>query len=231
MFYTVREWRRCTGHRCTSAWRSLAKRIEVQIGDALAIVKKTPGMFDVIFIDVDKNLIPCRAACGAATASAGWFAYCGQYDLVRQGGASSTGGGQGHEGRAGIQPNGVCVERASPPGADSTARRPDYLPQELGKPVATAGTGTPKQIVRRNMPYRSGRTLGYRMRSRLPLLAQSRRANTSPSVSALEGKAHMICSARAFQLLALSGHLHVPQLMSLSGCKADMTFCTAHVRF
>src|SRR5262249_21040852 len=39
------------------------------------------------------------------------------------------------------------------------------------------------------MPYRSGCTLGYRMRSRLPLLAQSRRADTSPPVSALEGKA------------------------------------------
>jgi len=36
----------------------MAKRIEVQIGDALAIVKKTPGTFDVIFIDVDKNQYP-----------------------------------------------------------------------------------------------------------------------------------------------------------------------------
>ena len=36
----------------------MAKRIEVQIGDAMAIVKKTPGMFDVIFIDVDKNQYP-----------------------------------------------------------------------------------------------------------------------------------------------------------------------------
>jgi caffeoyl-CoA O-methyltransferase len=36
----------------------VAKRIEVQIGDALAIVKKTPGMFDVIFIDVDKDQYP-----------------------------------------------------------------------------------------------------------------------------------------------------------------------------
>jgi hypothetical protein len=85
--------------------------------------------------------------------------------------------------------------------------------------VATAGTGTTKQIVRRNMPYRSGRTLGYRMRSRLPLLAQSRRADTSPPVSALEGKADMICSARAFQLLALSGHSRDGCQCPLSGVK------------
>src|SRR5262249_49046231 len=116
--------------------------------------------------------IPCRAACGAAKASAGRVAYYGQNDLVRQGGASSTGGGQGHERRAGIQPNSGCGEKALS-GADSPARRPDYLPQELGKPVATAGTGTTKQIKRRNMPYRSGRTLGYRMRSRLPLFADT----------------------------------------------------------
>src|SRR6476661_9519184 len=44
-------------HRAQMYFRraGVAKRIEVQIGDALAIVKKTPGMFDVIFIDVDKN--------------------------------------------------------------------------------------------------------------------------------------------------------------------------------
>jgi hypothetical protein len=57
----------------------VAKRIEVQIGDALAIVKKTPGMFDVIFIDVDKNQYPAALHCprpiarinGAATPSKG----------------------------------------------------------------------------------------------------------------------------------------------------------------
>jgi caffeoyl-CoA O-methyltransferase len=36
----------------------VAKRIEVQVGDALALVKKTPGKFDVIFIDVDKQQYP-----------------------------------------------------------------------------------------------------------------------------------------------------------------------------
>ena len=47
-------------HRAQMYFRmaGVAKRIEVQIGDALAIVKKTPGMFDVIFIDVDKNQYP-----------------------------------------------------------------------------------------------------------------------------------------------------------------------------
>ena len=36
----------------------VAKRIEVKVGDALALVKKTPGKFDVIFIDVDKQQYP-----------------------------------------------------------------------------------------------------------------------------------------------------------------------------
>ena len=47
-------------HRAQMYFRmaGVAKRIEVQIGDALAIVKKTPGTFDVIFIDVDKNQYP-----------------------------------------------------------------------------------------------------------------------------------------------------------------------------
>ncbi len=47
-------------HRAQMYFRmaGVAKRIEVQIGDALAIVKTTPSMFDVIFIDVDKNQYP-----------------------------------------------------------------------------------------------------------------------------------------------------------------------------
>lgn len=36
----------------------VATRIEVQVGDALALVKKTPGKFDLIFIDVDKQQYP-----------------------------------------------------------------------------------------------------------------------------------------------------------------------------
>jgi len=36
----------------------VAKRVEVQVGDALALVKKTPGRLDVIFIDVDKQQYP-----------------------------------------------------------------------------------------------------------------------------------------------------------------------------
>src|SRR5215470_18302264 len=36
----------------------VAKRIRVQTGDALALVKKASGTFDVIFIDVDKNQYP-----------------------------------------------------------------------------------------------------------------------------------------------------------------------------
>ena len=36
----------------------MAKRVEVQVGDALALVKKMPGKFDMIFIDIDKNQYP-----------------------------------------------------------------------------------------------------------------------------------------------------------------------------
>ncbi len=36
----------------------VAKRIEVQVGDALALVKKAPGKFDLIFNDVDKKQYP-----------------------------------------------------------------------------------------------------------------------------------------------------------------------------
>ena len=44
----------------------VAKRIELRVGDALALVKKTPGKFDLIFIDVDKQQYP--AALHAALA-------------------------------------------------------------------------------------------------------------------------------------------------------------------
>jgi predicted O-methyltransferase YrrM len=37
---------------------SVAKRINVQVGDALDLVKKTPGKFDLIFNDVDKHQYP-----------------------------------------------------------------------------------------------------------------------------------------------------------------------------
>jgi predicted O-methyltransferase YrrM len=42
----------------------VAKRIEVKVGDALYLVKKTPGTFDLIFNDVDKHQYPAalRAA-------------------------------------------------------------------------------------------------------------------------------------------------------------------------
>lgn len=36
----------------------VAKRIRVQVGDALALVKKTPGKFDFIFNDVNKEQYP-----------------------------------------------------------------------------------------------------------------------------------------------------------------------------
>jgi caffeoyl-CoA O-methyltransferase len=36
----------------------VGKRIRVQVGDALELVKKTPGKFDFIFIDVDKHQYP-----------------------------------------------------------------------------------------------------------------------------------------------------------------------------
>src|SRR5262245_8231627 len=54
-------------HRAQMYFRmaGVAKRIEVQIGDALAIVKKTPGMFDVIFIDSTRtNTLPRCMRCG-----------------------------------------------------------------------------------------------------------------------------------------------------------------------
>jgi caffeoyl-CoA O-methyltransferase len=42
----------------------VAKRITVQVGDAMALLKKTPGTFDFIFNDVDKHQYPAamRAA-------------------------------------------------------------------------------------------------------------------------------------------------------------------------
>ena len=36
----------------------VAKRIEIRVGNALALVKKAPGTFDVIFNDVDKHQYP-----------------------------------------------------------------------------------------------------------------------------------------------------------------------------
>jgi predicted O-methyltransferase YrrM len=36
----------------------VGKRIRVQVGDALALVKKTPGKFDFIFNDIDKHQYP-----------------------------------------------------------------------------------------------------------------------------------------------------------------------------
>jgi caffeoyl-CoA O-methyltransferase len=36
----------------------VAKRIQVQVGDALELVKKAPGKFDLIFNDVDKHQYP-----------------------------------------------------------------------------------------------------------------------------------------------------------------------------
>lgn len=36
----------------------VAKRIRVQTGDALALLKKTPGKFDLIFNDIDKHQYP-----------------------------------------------------------------------------------------------------------------------------------------------------------------------------
>jgi caffeoyl-CoA O-methyltransferase len=42
----------------------VAKRIQVQVGDAMSLLKKTPGTFDFIFNDVDKHQYPAamRAA-------------------------------------------------------------------------------------------------------------------------------------------------------------------------
>ena len=42
----------------------VAKRVQVQVGDAMSLLKKTPGTFDFIFNDVDKHQYPAamRAA-------------------------------------------------------------------------------------------------------------------------------------------------------------------------
>jgi predicted O-methyltransferase YrrM len=47
-------------HRAQVYFRmaGVAKRIEVKVGDARALVKKTPGTFDLIFNDVDKHQYP-----------------------------------------------------------------------------------------------------------------------------------------------------------------------------
>src|SRR5207245_7239992 len=36
----------------------VAKRIEVRVGDALDLLKKSPGTFDLIFNDIDKHQYP-----------------------------------------------------------------------------------------------------------------------------------------------------------------------------
>jgi caffeoyl-CoA O-methyltransferase len=52
--------------RATEYFRraGVAKRVEVRVGDALELVKKAPGRFDLIFNDVDKHQYPAalRAA-------------------------------------------------------------------------------------------------------------------------------------------------------------------------
>ena len=52
--------------RATEYFRraGIAKRIEVKVGDAIELLKKTPGTFDLIFNDVDKHQYPAalRAA-------------------------------------------------------------------------------------------------------------------------------------------------------------------------
>ena len=47
-------------HRAQVYFRmaGVAKRIEVKVGDALALAKKTPGTFDMVFIDVNKHQYP-----------------------------------------------------------------------------------------------------------------------------------------------------------------------------
>jgi caffeoyl-CoA O-methyltransferase len=47
-------------HRAQGYFRmaGMAKRIEVKVGDALELVKKTPGKFDLIFNDVNKHQYP-----------------------------------------------------------------------------------------------------------------------------------------------------------------------------
>jgi predicted O-methyltransferase YrrM len=47
-------------HRAREYFRraGVAKRIHVQVGDALELLKKTPGKFDLIFNDVNKNQYP-----------------------------------------------------------------------------------------------------------------------------------------------------------------------------
>ena len=53
-------------HRAQEHFRraGISKRVHVQVGDALALLKKTPGTFDFIFNDVDKHQYPAalRAA-------------------------------------------------------------------------------------------------------------------------------------------------------------------------
>ena len=88
--------------------------------------------------------------------------------------------------------------------------------------MATAGTGTTKQIKRRNMPYRSGRTLGYRMRLRLPLLAQN------AQILALEGKADM-ARQEPFSFWPLAD-IPCAAIDVAFGGKADMAIALRNVR-
>ena len=67
----------------------VASRIDVQIGDALTVLKKTPGKFDLIFNDIFKRQYPAGSAGGAPAVAAWRIVYYRQYFVVRKSGAKS----------------------------------------------------------------------------------------------------------------------------------------------
>ncbi len=50
----------------------VAKRINVQVGDALELVKKTPGKFDFIFNDINKHQYPDALRAALPKLQRGW---------------------------------------------------------------------------------------------------------------------------------------------------------------
>ena len=58
VFYT--DGNPSNAHRAQVYFRmaGVTKRIDVKVGDAMELLKKTPGKFDLIFIDVDKHQYP-----------------------------------------------------------------------------------------------------------------------------------------------------------------------------
>ncbi|PYT39263.1 MAG: hypothetical protein DMG45_20300 [Acidobacteria bacterium] len=59
----------------------VAKRIDVRVGDALELLKKAPGTFDLIFNDIDKHQYPAARPSSAAADCSSPTTRCGRERL------------------------------------------------------------------------------------------------------------------------------------------------------